>query len=162
MAEKVAVFRDKKLRNFLKKMDKNASKIKGRHRDFVVLLSSLVFQDIDDHFRKEQGPKGKWKKWSSSYASFMDKIGKSGNLILQDSGRMRMSNIPIEKGKQWRKISNGILWFNPAKTKSGFPYAAHHDDGKSDGRNPRPFMWLSDKAMGKIAKQTNKFMLEGK
>lgn len=162
MAEVEAVFKDKAFKKFLSGLDLSAKKIKGRHKDFVVLLSAITFQDIEDHFQKEQGPDRKWKSWSSSYKKFMNKIGKGGNNLLQDSGNLRQMNSPIEKGKNFRRISNGILWFNPAKTKGGFPYAAHHDAGKSDGQRPRTFMWLSKNAMKDISKQSLKFVLENK
>lgn len=47
----------------------------------------------------------------------MKELGKGGNKILQDSGRLRNSFKP----QNYRSVSEGILWFNNAQTKSGFP-----------------------------------------
>jgi hypothetical protein len=52
------------------------------------------------------------------------------------------------------------LWFNDARTKDGYPYAAGHDKGTAAGKKQRDFMWLSDKAMDKISQQTLQFMID--
>lgn len=143
----------KKVEKFLKDLQKRSDQIHKRDNAFVDTISMFVFQDIIAHFEKEQGSRGKWKAWSKVYAEHMEKIGKGGNKILQDTGRLRQSFTP----GQWRGRPAGIEWYNPAKTKSGFPYAAAHDQG--GGKLPkRDFMWLGKGAMDKIAKATAAFM----
>lgn len=146
-------FDSKQAEAFLKRLKRNQEAIEKKDQAFVDTISIFVFQDIINHFEKEQGPKGKWKAWSKVYAEHMEALGKGGNKILQDSGRLRQSFTP----GQWRARPAGIEWYNPAKTKKGFPYAAAHDEG--GGRLPqRKFMWLGSGAMEKIAKATVAFL----
>jgi phage gpG-like protein len=149
-------FEDKDAQKFLKKMMKNASDVTKKTKQYVDLLSIVVFQDIMKHFASETGSKGAWAKWSDVYRDHMQKIGKGGNKILQDTGRLRGSFIPTN----YRVNSDAIVWFNPAKTKSGFPYAAAHDEG-GPKLPQRDFMYLSDEAREKIEEQTLKFLEEG-
>jgi phage gpG-like protein len=160
MAQEYAVLKDKRLQKFLQGVSKRYRQIETKQRDYVRLISATVYADIIDHFEKEKGPGNKsWDRWSNSYSAFLKKSGKAGNNILQDTGKLRMRMTPIKAGRNFRKINNGILWFNAAKTKGGFPYAAHHDTGKSSWNgNPRTFMWLSDKSFKKIAGDTVKFL----
>lgn len=152
----VAIFPDtKKAEEWIKKLQKKVSQVKDGARTFADILSVSVFKDVISHFEKEEGSGGKWKKWSDAYQSHMEKIGRSGNQILQFSGRMRQSFTP----SNFRQVSEGILWFNPAKTKSGFPYAYAHDEGGPQLPR-RNFMYLSDKAMSDISKKTLQFILE--
>jgi hypothetical protein len=102
-----------------------------------------------DHFKKEEGPDGKWKPWSDAYKQAMEKAGYGGNKILQFSGRLRQNFKP----SSYRKDAKGILWFNDAQTKGAFPYAAFHDE-------TREFMWASPKAIDQICEQTLAFMME--
>ncbi len=142
-----------KVQEFLKTLLQRQEQIQRKDRAFVDTISIFVFQDIINHFEKESGPNGKWKAWSKTYAEHMESIGKGGNKILQDSGRLRQSFTP----GQWRMRPAGIEWYNPAKTKSGFPYAAAHDEG--GGKLPqRRFMWLGDRALEKISQTTAAFM----
>jgi hypothetical protein len=115
-----------------------------------------VFQDINQHFERQEGSKGPWEKWSASYAKYMQSIGRGGNKILQYSGKLRQNFKPTD----FKSVSNGILWFNDARTKDGYPYAAGHDKGTAAGKKQRDFMWLSDKAMDKISQQTLQFMID--
>lgn len=142
-----ATFDDKKASKMFEGIDNRVNEISIKHSKFVDVLSLIVYRDVIEHFEKEQGPRGSWAPWSNSYQKNMDKRGFGGNLILQFNGRLRNAFLP----SNYRKSSDGIIWFNPAKTKSGFPYAFHHDEGRSSKSGPRQFMWLSDKAMGNAA-----------
>jgi phage gpG-like protein len=148
-------FDDKEVKEFLNQIDSRLKNIKGGKKEYTGLLSAIVYADVVKHFEDEQGSKGPWKKWSTSYKDKMEKIGKLGNQILQDTGRLRNTFKPTKV----RKTNIGFLWFNDAKTKSGFPYAAAHDNG-GDQLPQRDFMWLSDKAMDKVEIQTLQFLLE--
>jgi phage gpG-like protein len=150
-----AVFEDKELRKFLQNMDERLAEVKDGKKQYMGLLSAIIFKDVIEHFEKEEGPNGKWKPWSAIYRKHMADIGKSGNKILQFDGRMRNTFKPTNS----RASSDGISWFNNAKTKGGFPYAAAHDEG--GGKLPqREFMWASDNALEKMAGQTLAFILE--
>lgn len=145
-----ATIQARKLRNWLLGKEKKVKEVKTHDRKFIGTVSAIVFKDVMDHFEKEAGPNGRWDSWSNSYQKKMDRRGFGGNLILQFNGRLRNSFQPTN----FRKAPDGIVWFNPAKTKSGFPYAFHHDEGRSSRNGPRQFMWLSDKAMDHIGKAT--------
>lgn len=148
-------FDSKEVREFLNQIDSNLKKIEGGKKEYTGLLSAIVYADVIKHFEEEQGSEGPWKQWSKVYKDEMEKIGKGGNKILQDTGRMRNTFKPSKV----RKTNVGFLWFNNAQTKSGFPYAAAHDTG---GKKlpKRDFMWLSDSAMDKVESQTLQFLLE--
>lgn len=159
MAESPIKLNDKKIRKFLDGLVGNVDKIDEKDKAYAGGLSTFVFRDVLKHFEEERGPKGPWDEWSIAYASHMIAIGKHANRMLQFSGHLRQSFKPTN----WRKDERGLVWFNPAKTSSGFPYAAHHDAGRSSGEgNPRAFMWLSGKAMKDINKFTARFVLGGK
>lgn len=154
-----AEFKDEQVRKFLRGMDKRLKEIKGGKREYARLLSSLVFADVIGHFDKQESEEGAWPKWSKSYAKFMEKIGKGGNRLLQDTGSLRQGLMPIQSGRNYRSVNAGLLWFNPKKTKGGFPYAYAHDTG-GPKLPQRQFMWLSSKAMDKISEQTLQYMTE--
>jgi hypothetical protein len=145
------VVKDKSLRDLLKRLVDKTEEISQRSRDYTVLMSGIAFQDIQEHFQKQMGPNGKWQAWSERYRKRMIRIGKGGNLILQDTGRLKGGFLPTNTKAQ----RQGILWVNRVK------YAATHDKGDSS-RNipPRTFTWLSDKAMKKMSKQTLLFILK--
>jgi len=146
-----AEFEDKEVRAFLRNMDSRLKDIKGGRRQYASLISVLVFRDVIDHFKNEEGPEGKWKAWSDKYKFHMQKIGKSGNLILTDDRTLVNNN----RFGNFRNQSNGILFFNPT------PYAEAHDEGSPKKNLPaRPFMWLSKHAMDEISQQTLAFMLD--
>lgn len=153
MAVSVAEFKTEDVKRLLLAFNKNLHKISTKSKSFSDLLSVIVFKDVIDHFENETGSKGKWKPWSVTYRERMAKIGKSGNKILQDSGRLRNSFQP----GNYRTTSASIIWFNPAKTFKGFPYAFAHDTG-GPKLPKRDFMWLSDKAAKKFEKQALKFL----
>lgn len=144
---------DKEAQAFLSSLAKKVARVKDSGREFVNLLSARVFRDVISHFEKESGPEGPWKEWSPSYRAMMEEIGKGGNKILQDTGNLRQSFVPTN----WRKQSDGILWFNPARTKSGFPYARAHNEG-GPRLSKREFMWLDKSAVDDMGKITLKFL----
>lgn len=146
-------FNSAEAEKFLQNLSKRKDAVKTRERVWVDSVGVFIFQDVIDHFGKESGPSGKWVKWSSLYKTHMVAMGKGGNKILQDSGRLRQS---FTAGK-WRKHHAGVEWYNPAKTKDGFPYAYAHDEG-GPKLPQRQFMWLSDRALEKIAKMTAEFL----
>ena len=151
------VFDNKEALELLRGMSKRIDQITEHDKKVVGLLSAIVYRDIIDHFSTETGPEGPWKPWSDSYQRFMASIGKGGNKILQDTGRLRNSFKPANV----RSTSEGLLWFNDAKLSSGFPYALAHDEGFGRLRQ-RQFMWLSDKAMEEIETAIVRFLEEGK
>lgn len=137
-------FDDKEVAQFLRQVAKNM-KNPGKIDAVVGAFSAIVFADVMDHFRTEKGPNEKWQAWSKMYAEHMKKIGRGNNKKLQFSGRLRGTFKPESR----RVTPTSFNWFNNAKTKSGYPYAWGHDSG--DGKQPqREFMWLSDKAFGKM------------
>jgi hypothetical protein len=176
-----AVLDDKVVRDFIKNLDKKTKDIKNGKNEYVGLLSAIVFSDVMKHFEAESGPTGKWKQWSQSYQDviagkaffryvngrrirFETKDMKKKDIpkpprkpgqILQATGRMKNAFKPTN----WKKNSSGILWYNNAKTKSGFSYAFAHNEG-GDILPQREFMWLSGKAMDRISEETLKFMIE--
>lgn len=138
----------KKVEQFFKQMSDNTKSAKNADKAFVGVIASIVFRDITDHFSKQSGPSGPWQKWSELYADHMQKIGKGGNKILQDTGTLRKNLQP----QNWRKDPQGIVFFNPVQ------YAARHDEGLS-GMPERKFMWLSSSATENLAKTTLGFIL---
>lgn len=154
MALQAAVLKSAALKKFLKSVSNKSKKVEQGRKDYASMISPIVYKDIIDHFQEERGPKGAWEKWSDSYKDAMMAKGKVNNKILQDTGRLRGGITPTN----YKSIGAGILWFNPQKTKSGFPYAAAHDEGH--GRLPRrQFMWLSNNAMKLIRKATFSYIL---
>lgn len=136
----------------LKQVQKKWKDIEKR-KEFGGIIQAKVFEDVMSHFDKEAGPSGKWKAWSEVYTEHMKQIGRATNKILQFDGRLRQSFIPTS----WRPQSEGILFYNPAKTKKGFPYAAAHDEG-GPKLPQRKFMWISDTAMAKIVDITQNWL----
>lgn len=153
--EMEATFESAEVRKFLLAVTKNHEAITSKKQRYTSLLSVLVFQDIMDHFKNEQGPKGAWVAWSKIYILHLQRKGREGNKKLQYSGRMRNTFTPTK----YRPTPNGILWFNNAQTKSGFPYAQAHDEG-APSLPARPFMFLSDKALDRISEQTLQFLMD--
>jgi len=156
MANVEVVFKSKKVDAFLKKVSDKTDDALDLKRAFAAGIISPIIKDITRHFEQERGPKGPWKKWSTSYSDQMTKKGKGGNKILQDTGRLKRGVKPIN----WRRDPKGLLIFNPEKTKSGFPYAAAHDEGGSK-LPQRRFMWISKKAFNQVAQTTSRFILAG-
>lgn len=145
----VAEFDDKEVQDFIKKLQKKISDIKGGSVVFQSILNATIFKDVDDHYKKTSGPDGPWQSWSPGYALHMSKLGKSGNNILQDTGRLRQGIMP------GRSSSEFIEWINPVE------YASTHNYGDPSRNIPaREFMYLSDLAMEEISEKTLAFILE--
>lgn len=147
-------FDDKQWQAILKKLNTKWKDIQNR-KEFGGITSAIVFEDIMDHFSKEQGPDGKWDSWSESYDKHLKKIGRGGNKILQFSGKLRQTFTPTS----WRSNQEGILFFNNAKTRTGFAYAEAHDEG-GPKLPKRSFMWFSKNGMTKLVEQTLKWLSE--
>lgn len=148
MAQKIAIH-DEEAQKFIKNAIEKAKRIFGHDRAYIAVLSSLVFQDVIDHFDKEEGPKGKWQKWSTAYTEHMKAIGHEGNKILQDTGKLRNGFMP----SRYRNVSEGILWYNPVS------YAQAHDEG-TNKLPQREFMWMHDKTLEDISTVTLNYLFE--
>lgn len=149
-------FESEEVKKFLADIIRRKDEIQQRRAG--VLFSAPVFRDVIEHFEEEKGPEGRWKKWSKFYKEKMEARGKGGNKVLQDTGRLRNSFKP----QKYRATKDGFLWYNDAKVgKKNFPYAYAHDTGGKQ-LPQRQFMWLSDKAMEKIAQIALNFMLDGR
>lgn len=140
---------EKAIRNLLAKTEA----ISKQDKEIVGILSKIVFSDVMDHFSKSEGSTGPWPKWSASYTKFMNRIGRGGNKILINNGRLRLNFQPMNV----RKTADGLMWFNNAKTASGFPYAAAHDEG-GPKLPQRQFMWLSNQAIESIEDQILRYV----
>lgn len=141
-----AVFKDSRVRKFMNDISNNL-KDADKKKQFYSFLGIEVFADIIDHFENEQGPDGPWPARKNPYKSRIE--GKGYTKILQVTGKLRQGFQPIQSGGNVRKTNEGILWFNPAKTTSGFPYAYAHNEG-GPILPKREFMWLSQKRLDKI------------
>lgn len=150
-------FDSKEWDKILKKLRKKWNDIENR-KEFGGIISSFVFADIMSHFEKEKGPDGPWVEWSKSYKDHLNKIGRSGNKKLQFDGKLRQSFTPTN----YRASSDGVLFFNNAKTKTGFPYAYAHDNDEEPRKKlpRRAFMWLSSQAINGIINATQKWLSE--
>jgi phage gpG-like protein len=156
-------FEDQQIQNFFKNMKSRLKDVKDGEKKYAAILSVHVFADIIKHFNQQEGSDGPWKDWSPSYKKYMDRIGKGGNKILQWTGRLRnnfgRSSDEVSK-KSLRVTNSNFTWFNNAKVgKKNFPYAAAHDNG-GPILPKRDFMWLSDDAAEKMAKDTLSFILD--
>lgn len=125
------------------------------YKTLASIAYARVYKDVIDHFRAEEGPDGPWAAWSKAYAAHMERIGKGGNKILQNTGRLRQSFNVASK-----QSSEGVTFSNPARTSSGFPYGQAHDEG---GKKlpQRKFMWISDDAMEDISQSFLSWALDG-
>lgn len=169
---------------FIKELEDKIAKVKNGNSIYRTLLSSIVFRDIMQHFKDEEGSDGPWEEWSDMYSDHMMKHGGGLGRILQNTGRLRNSVTP---GKV-RNVPGGYLWYNNAVTakkfekttktttvfgktiskktiktqkSGGFPYAYAHNEG-GPKLPKRDFMWLSEEAMDSISEQTLAFILDEK
>ncbi len=149
------VFEDSSSQQMLAKIMANLKSVTNGDSKFQGLLGTIVYRDIMSHFQSEQGEDGAWPDWSPSYAKYMERIGRNGNKKLQFTGRLRQSMLPTNV----KKVSEGYLWFDNAKTKTGFPYAQAHDEG-GPKLPQREFMWLSQKGAEQICQQMLAFILD--
>lgn len=140
---------------WMKAIISRIGKTQAGAQDYANLLGGVVYRDIQDHFKAEEGSEGPWDDWSAAYADHMRRIGKGSNKILQDTGRLKMGFTK----SSWRATAQGILWYNKTKSKGGFPYGELHNQG---GRrmSKRDFMWISDDAMTEISQLTLQYILD--
>jgi len=147
---------DREWRRFFREI---LSKMKNRANILKTAFSIYGIRDIVDHFDKERGPKGKWKKRSPitqmQYARLNKKHKKynPSNKLLQLTGALRQSILPSNV----KKISKDeILVF------SNVEYSAMHDLGSRKRNLPqREFMWLSKPAISRIQKTIMRIVAEG-
>lgn len=115
------------------------------------------FADIIDHFAREEGPSGRWKRRKASTQQRYARI-QSGELrppagiaraafspsnkLLQLTGNLRQSLLPARGGAKKRQ-KNTVELFTPVV------YAGVHQYGYKN-IPARPFMWLSEPAGEKI------------
>ena len=171
MAEQLLTLKDKKAKKFFSTLIENAKDVTGKKKEYTSSLSAPVFRDIIDHFEKQTGPKGSWRRWSDAHARHQAKRGRTKKL--QDTGRLRQSFFPTNV----RSSSEGIIFFNKV------PYARIHDEGSEElgpikhpgtsngfGRGikippytvnmpARPYMWLSKKGIDNVGKVTVGFLV---
>jgi len=139
---------------FFKGFKQRDEEISKKDLDYVRNLSAIVYRDVIGHFEQEKGPGNRtWKKWSNSYTAYLRKINRVGNQKLQFTGHLRQSFKPTS----FRRMKDGIVWFNNAKTGKGFPYAAAHDEGGTK-LPQRRFMYLTKDALDDISKETLKYL----
>lgn len=145
-------FEDKEWQRFLKKLQIKWKDIENR-KSFAVLASGIAFGDIIEHFDKEQGPDGKWVKWSEIYEQHLKRIGRSGNKKLNFSGTLRRSFLP---GQQKVTPNNlGVLLYSDVE------YAATHEYGDKTKNIPaRKFMYLSKDGMDRLVFNTAQWLSE--
>lgn len=114
------------------------------------LGATIVFADIQKHFRDKKGPNTAWAKRDDKTQERYGKIGSGqwkaprgtspaafnpSNALLEMTGTLRGGFLPTNI----RQKSNSIELFNPVE------YAAVHDEGsKKQGIPQREFMWLSE------------------
>lgn len=126
------------------------SKLEGKMKAIGNILMSAVtlyaYQDIMDHFAKEEGPDGRWADRKEPYKSYIERKGYTK--ILQVTGNLRQS------------ISFSKLGPSSVKVIANAPYSGRLDEG-SGSMPARPFMWLSDSAQDKILDTIMKLATEG-
>ena len=104
----------------------------------MVAAEAFLFQDINQHFRNEEGPEGPWAQRKEPYRSRMERAGY--RKLLQVTGNLRGSIVP---GNMERASKDTI------KIHANAPYSGWLDEGTSVMRE-RPFMWASGFAQDKM------------
>jgi len=139
-------FSDKEIADFLRDLEENV-KLVSAHRKpkLLAMFSTIVFKDVQQHFIDQSGEDGSWPPWSKNYRP-------NKGQLLRQTGRLRNTFKP----SSYRRTGDGVLWYNNATTKQGFPYAYAHDNGESPRTQlpRRSFMWLSRGAFELIAQAT--------
>ncbi len=147
------VLKAKRAQKAIRSLSDNIKKYKDKDREIWQLMQTIAFASTAKHFEREKGPKNKWESWSTVYAARMAKLGKSGNKILQDTGRLRNS---IVFAKSAADIQKGVLLFNTV------PYSRAHDEGNPKGNLPaRPFFYFNSGDLDNMAKQVLQFVGQG-
>ena len=108
------------------------------------IIAAKGWKDVIDHFSEEKSDFGSWPSLKRPRPS-------GGNKILQDTGRLRMSN-------RWRTVgSEEAHVFNQVE------YAAVHNYGSQKKNIPqRKFLWLSDSARVSVQRTILRWIAEGK
>lgn len=141
-----------------KRLSNKAKQIRNNRRQLMARLAVLGFKDVQDHFRKEMGPTGKWQKLSPVTLERRRK-GKEiskGFKILQDTGFLRNSLIP-NVGRNIVRANSVILSVGGFRKSLVETYAGIHDKGLF-GMPQRKFMWISKEGQGKMVLQIVKFL----
>lgn len=115
-------------------------------------IATVAWKDVMEHFRNEEGPDSKWAPLKpATIAARRKGRGTASDKILQDTGRLRMSN-------RWRTLED------EAHIYTSIGYAGvHNNDERGTGKLPqRKFLWLSDKAKGLINRMILRWIREGK
>ena len=145
----------------------------SRLKDLTAILKRLYgtmgYKDILDHFKKEEGPEGKWKPRSQFTQERYEAIRRGAaeppegiarsafnpsNRLLQMTGAMRSSIL----GHNSRTLDSRtiLVWAND-------PKSGKHDRGVDTGfpKIPaRPFMWLSNSMKQKIARGAAEYLAD--
>jgi hypothetical protein len=153
---------DAEVKHFLENIIKKSREM-NKQPEIVGAISAIVFQDIIDHFSKQEGPGGKWPEWSKGHKKRANKAGyNEASNMLKWTGKLRNNT---SKNKA-RVLTDGIQWFNNAKTS-----ARTVDDNKEDivlqrmrarekelsvKKKTKRFGKTVSKLAGKIAKRTVK------
>lgn len=145
-------FRLKNINNVIKSFDGRKLRMSQTFK-LAQVISSMMFRDVDDHFRQESGPKRPWPKWSrrtkTGRVFFKSRPTKRGGTkLLQDTGRLKGGSRPFTS-----KTEVGII--NRVK------YAGFHQFGTKN-MVARKFYWLSKRAFGMIADRVGRFINTGK
>lgn len=136
-------FESREWDNFIRHIDE---KVKEPTKLLRSVMFTWGFKDLDEHFRNEQGPDGRWQPRKESTNRAYDQLGgkyRSSNKILQLSGDLRKSVLPggaqvSDKGRYAIAVV------------SDPDYGGRHNEG-SRGMPKREFMWLSDNAVDRMA-----------
>lgn len=171
MAETFVKFDSKQIRDFLIKMKR---KIRVPADLLRPIANIYAFKDIVDHFNKQRGDKGKWKKRSDFTQQYYQAI-KIG-AIAPPTGESRAQYNPANKILQMSGVLRGGFVGGTAKKRSRdsviirstVGYSGKHDKGGfTDGifgkrRLPaRPFMYLSNNARKLMLKAILDSLLKG-
>lgn len=121
--------------DFLRKSESN---LRDPARVLMTAAGAFLFQDIDQHFRGEEGPAGSWAPRKEPYRSRMERAGY--RKLLQVTGNLRGSIMP---SNMERASKDSIRVFANA------PYSGWLDEGTRVMKE-RPFMWASGFAQDKM------------
>lgn len=147
MAEAAFEVKQIGFREFRRTLDKIERHSKNATNFLRSMVNTRGFADIQDHFRRESGPDGKWKPWSAMYAQM--RANKKGpraraDKILQLTGTLRQSLLP-RSGKLRNQGRNAVMMV------SNVEYSGQHDEGDSTKNIPkREFMYLTSRAQEDI------------
>lgn len=148
------------LKIFQKKIRDKANKIKNQRKSLFARLAVLGFIDIQDHFKKEEGPTGKWQNLKQITIDRRRKGDnpEAGFKILQDTGNLRNSLTP-NIGSKIIRSDSAIISVGGSKKGIVKNYAAAHNFGSIKNNIPqREFMWISESGKQKMIKQIEKFV----